>query len=74
VPSAEFWPRRSPDDVPFNINFLELTMPVNLYPLTWLLSNGQLFMQVSQEHSLIRKDLLTLNRRTGWMDEYSLRL
>jgi len=48
VPSAEFWPRRSPDDVPFNITFLELTMPVNLYPLTWLLSNGQLFMQVSQ--------------------------
>ncbi|GAA5822519.1 hypothetical protein JCM5353_005467 [Sporobolomyces roseus] len=45
VPSAEFWPRRSPDDVPFNITFLELTMPVNLYPLTWLLSNGQLFMQ-----------------------------
>ncbi|GAA5888669.1 hypothetical protein JCM16303_000887 [Sporobolomyces ruberrimus] len=45
VPSIEFWPRRSPDDVPVNVTFLEETMPVNLYPLTWLLSDGRLFMQ-----------------------------
>ncbi|GAA5908630.1 uncharacterized protein JCM6883_005608 [Sporobolomyces salmoneus] len=45
VPSIEFWPRRSPDEVPVNVTFLEETMPVNLYPLTWLLSDGRLFMQ-----------------------------
>ncbi|GAA6020705.1 hypothetical protein JCM11491_000522 [Sporobolomyces phaffii] len=45
VPSIEFWPRRSPDEVPINVTFLEETMPVNLYPLTWLLSDGRLFLQ-----------------------------
>ncbi|GAA5992539.1 hypothetical protein JCM5350_008272 [Sporobolomyces pararoseus] len=45
VPSVEFWPRRSPDDAPINVTFLEETMPINLYPLTWLLSDNRLFMQ-----------------------------
>ncbi|GAA5830418.1 hypothetical protein JCM3766R1_002709 [Sporobolomyces carnicolor] len=45
VPSIEFWPRRSLDESPRNLTFLEETMPVNLYPLTWLLSDGRLFMQ-----------------------------
>jgi len=43
VPSAEYWPSRG---APFNLSFLEETMPVNLYPLTWLMSDGRLFMQV----------------------------
>jgi len=45
VPSAEYWPSRGE---PFTVRLLEETMPVNLYPLTWLLSDGRLFMQVGQ--------------------------
>ncbi|GAA5962707.1 hypothetical protein JCM3765_006173 [Sporobolomyces pararoseus] len=52
VPSIEFWPRRSPDDLPVNVTFLEDTMPINLYPLTWLLSNGLLFMQAGWTSTL----------------------
>ena len=52
VPSIEFWPRRSLDESPWNLTFLEETMPVNLYPLTWLLSDGRLFMQVCRSSPL----------------------
>ncbi|GAA5839666.1 hypothetical protein JCM9279_005134 [Rhodotorula babjevae] len=44
VPSVEYWPSRG---APVNVTFLEETMPVNLYPLAWLLSDGRLFMQAT---------------------------
>lgn len=47
------------------------TMPVNLYPLTWLLSDGRLFLQVRRRPSFlpsISTTKLTLCRtiQAGW--------
>ncbi|TNY21582.1 glyoxal oxidase N-terminus-domain-containing protein, partial [Rhodotorula diobovata] len=50
VPSAEYWPSRGE---PFTVRLLEETMPVNLYPLTWLLSDGRLFMQAGWQTALL---------------------
>ncbi|PWN50083.1 putative glyoxaloxidase 3 [Violaceomyces palustris] len=45
--SYEFWPPRGADPVP--MGFLSSTVPVNLYPLTWLMASGRLFVQAGQE-------------------------
>ncbi|GAA5992156.1 hypothetical protein JCM11641_003258 [Rhodosporidiobolus odoratus] len=50
VPTYEYWPTRG---VPVNMTFLEETMPVNLYPLTWLLSDGRLFLQAGWQTTLL---------------------
>ncbi|GAA5912661.1 hypothetical protein JCM6882_004705 [Rhodosporidiobolus microsporus] len=50
VPSYEFWPTRGE---PVNTTFLAETMPANLYPLTWLLSNGQIFLQAGWQTTLL---------------------
>ncbi|GAA5833635.1 hypothetical protein JCM11251_003189 [Rhodosporidiobolus azoricus] len=50
VPSYEFWPSRGD---PINTTFLQETMPANLYPLTWLLSNGQIFLQAGWQSTLL---------------------
>ncbi|GAA6053897.1 hypothetical protein JCM3770_005322 [Rhodotorula araucariae] len=50
VPTAEYWPTRGE---PFNITFLEETMPVNLYPLTWLMSDGRIFLQAGWQTTLL---------------------
>lgn len=50
VPTYEFWPTRG---APINSTFLEDTQPANLYPLTWLLPNGLLFMQANWQTTLI---------------------
>lgn len=42
VPTYEFWPTRGD---PVNSTFLMQTQPANLYPLTWLLPSGLVFMQ-----------------------------
>ncbi|OWZ40591.1 glyoxal oxidase [Cryptococcus neoformans 125.91] len=42
-PTYEFFPPRDGD--PVNLQFLTDTLPVNLYPLVWLLPSGKLFMQ-----------------------------
>ncbi|GAA5859156.1 hypothetical protein JCM8547_008892 [Rhodosporidiobolus lusitaniae] len=50
VPTYEYWPSRGD---PINMTFLEETMPVNLYPLTWLLSDGRLFLQAGWQTTLL---------------------
>lgn len=42
-PTYEFYPKRG-DGNPITLNFLLTTLPANLYPLTWLLPSGNLFM------------------------------
>ncbi len=44
TPTYEFWPSQGD---PVNSTFLETTQPANLYPLTWLLPNGLIFMQAN---------------------------
>jgi hypothetical protein len=41
-PTYEYFPSRGADR---NLTFLQNTYPLNLYPLTWLLPDGRLFMQ-----------------------------
>jgi hypothetical protein len=50
VPTYEFWPERGE---PVNCTFLVDTMPANLYPLTWLLPNGLIFMQANWQTTLL---------------------
>ncbi|GAA5918264.1 hypothetical protein JCM1841_002135 [Sporobolomyces salmonicolor] len=42
VPSFEFWPTRG---APVNSTFLANTMPINLYPWSFLMADGRIFMQ-----------------------------
>ncbi len=44
-PTYEFFPSRG--GPPQQLNFLTTTLPANLYPLTWLLPSGRLFMQAN---------------------------
>ncbi|WOO82856.1 Aldehyde oxidase GLOX [Vanrija pseudolonga] len=44
-PSYEYWPKQSSGAIP--MNFLNATVPVNLFPLTWLLPSGKLFLQAA---------------------------
>lgn len=44
VPSYEYFPPAGP---PIISPFLENTLPVNLYPLTWLLPSGKLLVQAA---------------------------
>ncbi|GAA5927266.1 hypothetical protein JCM3775_002499 [Rhodotorula graminis] len=53
VPTVEYWPSRG---APVNIAFLNETMPVNLYPLTWLMSDGRLFLQAGWQTTLLDYD------------------
>ena len=59
VPTYEFWPTRGD---PVNNTFLEVTQPTNLYPLTWLLPNGLLFMQANWQTTLLN---YTTNEETA---------
>ncbi|KAG8969253.1 hypothetical protein FRC03_003778 [Tulasnella sp. 419] len=45
-PTYEFWPRRG-DGKPITLHILERTLPANLYPLTFLLPSGNLFVQTN---------------------------
>lgn len=54
-PTYEFFP---PTGDPIPLSFLSRTLPVNLYPLTWLLPSGKLLMQANYETIL-------LDRRSG---------
>jgi hypothetical protein len=43
-PTYEFWPSKGD---PIGLNILTTTLPANLFPLTWLLPSGQLFIQTN---------------------------
>jgi hypothetical protein len=43
-PTYEFFPPRGD---PVGLNILTTTLPANLYPLTWLLPSGNLFIQTN---------------------------
>jgi hypothetical protein len=46
-PTYEFFPPT--DEGAVHLQFLSDTLPVNLYPLTWLLPSGKLFMQAARK-------------------------
>lgn len=46
-PTYEFFPPNNEGAV--NLQFLSDTLPVNLYPLTWLMPSGNLFMQAARK-------------------------
>ncbi|SCV67301.1 BQ2448_5947 [Microbotryum intermedium] len=48
--NSEFWPSRGD---PVNSTFLANTQPTNLYPLSWLLPNGLVFMQAEWQTQLL---------------------
>ncbi|KDE02649.1 hypothetical protein MVLG_06808 [Microbotryum lychnidis-dioicae p1A1 Lamole] len=50
VHNYEYWPSRG---APVNSTFLATTQPANLYPLSFLLSNGLIFMQASWKTQLL---------------------
>ncbi|WVN87854.1 uncharacterized protein L203_103050 [Cryptococcus depauperatus CBS 7841] len=45
-PTVEYFPSKGQ---PFTLNFLLNTMPVNLFPLVWLLPSGNLFIQAEYQ-------------------------
>ncbi|ODN74427.1 hypothetical protein L202_06824 [Cryptococcus amylolentus CBS 6039] len=45
-PTVEYFPKKG---TPFTLNFLLNTMPVNLFPLVWLLPSGNLFVQAEYQ-------------------------
>ncbi|KAF9035559.1 copper radical oxidase [Panaeolus papilionaceus] len=53
VPTYEFFPPRGP---PITSPFLQNTLPANLYPLTWLLPSGNLFIQANWESTLLNPE------------------
>ncbi|KAG8934881.1 hypothetical protein FRC02_009003 [Tulasnella sp. 418] len=52
-PTYEFWPSRG-SILPLRI--LETTLPANLYPLTWLMPSGKLFIQTNWAAELFDPD------------------
>ncbi|GAA5975977.1 hypothetical protein JCM21900_005509 [Sporobolomyces salmonicolor] len=58
TPTYEYVPSRGS---PINSTFLADTQPANLYPLTWLLPNGMLFMQANWQTTLVN---LTTHKET----------
>ena len=50
-PTYEFFPHKG-DDEPIHLQFLSDTLPVNLFPLIWLMPSGKLFMQASRKSIL----------------------
>ncbi|SGY97902.1 BQ5605_C035g11431 [Microbotryum silenes-dioicae] len=50
ISTSEFWPTRGD---PVNSTFLANTQPANLYPLSWLLPNGLVFMQADWQTQLL---------------------
>lgn len=50
VPTYEFWPSTG---APILSPFLQRTQPANLYPLTWLLPSGLIFMQADWQTTLL---------------------
>ena len=51
-PTYEFYPPKG-DGAPINSPLLSSTLPANLYPLTWLLPSGKLFMQANWGTSIL---------------------
>lgn len=47
-PSLEYYPRKG-DGKSVYVDFLKRTVPLSLYPHTFLMSNGELFMQANRE-------------------------
>jgi hypothetical protein len=41
-PTYEYWPRTAAKSTKYGMSFLNETVPVNLFPLTWLLPSGEL--------------------------------
>lgn len=52
-PTYEFFPSQG---APINSPILQRTLPANLYPLTWLLPSGNLFIQSNWDTVLLNLD------------------
>lgn len=57
TPSYEYWPKQASGSI--HMNFLNDTVPVNLFPLTWLLPSGKLFLQAAYRTILYDLDTRT---------------
>ncbi|WWC67241.1 uncharacterized protein I206_101148 [Kwoniella pini CBS 10737] len=53
-PTYEYWPKQSSGGI--HMDFLAATVPVNLFPLTYLLPGGKLFMQAAYKTILYDMD------------------
>ncbi|KAK4686476.1 hypothetical protein P7C73_g3648, partial [Tremellales sp. Uapishka_1] len=53
-PTYEYFPKQSSGSIP--MAFLNYTVPVNLFPLTWLLPSGKLFLQAAYKSILYDMD------------------
>ncbi|WWD22747.1 hypothetical protein CI109_107240 [Kwoniella shandongensis] len=56
-PTYEYWPKKASGAI--HMDFLNYTVPVNLFPLTWLLPGGKLFMQAAYKTILYDMDKRT---------------
>ncbi|KAK8844701.1 hypothetical protein IAR55_006550 [Kwoniella newhampshirensis] len=56
-PTYEYWPKKPSGAI--HMDFLNYTVPVNLFPLTWLLPGGKLFMQAAYKTILYDMDTKT---------------
>ncbi|WVQ64379.1 uncharacterized protein L199_002544 [Kwoniella botswanensis] len=56
-PTYEYWPKKSSGGI--HMDFLNYTVPVNLFPLTYLLPGGKLFLQAAYKTILYDMDTLT---------------
>ncbi|KAK7692517.1 hypothetical protein QCA50_004145 [Cerrena zonata] len=52
-PTYEFFPPPKNDPGPIESPLLDRTLPANLYPLTWLLPSGKLFMQANRGTAML---------------------
>lgn len=70
-PNFEYWPPRGGA---ITMDFLTQTLPMNLYPLAWLMASGKLFVQAGQDAILYDLDSnsvdTTLPSTTGPMKVY----
>ncbi|KAH8923414.1 copper radical oxidase [Atractiella rhizophila] len=46
-PTIEYFPKFNPDDAPIDLNILAISLPANLFSLTWLMPSGNLFIQTN---------------------------
>jgi hypothetical protein len=53
-PTYEYWPKRPEGKI--NMDFLDYTLPLSLYPLVWLMPSGKLFLQANYKSILYDMD------------------
>jgi hypothetical protein len=73
TPSYEFFPKSAGKTRNIDLEFLNISLPANLYPLTWMVPSGKIFMQAnwnSMLHDLVTREELTLPNITHAIATY----